>query len=104
MACTAKVPTARSIKARARILSGRTHTPLNRARARPADPESRERQSRAGVYEACRHPHHEPGELLILQWGQTPLGREGPLARIPEVARDRQQDAEDAGVERGHEQ
>src|SRR3954453_12567674 len=102
MAWLATALTARtSAAARTMILSGRMRVSPDSAGARTADPQPRERQRRNGINEPGRHPHDESGELLVFERGQSPFGRERRLARIPEVARDRQKDAEDAGVEGG---
>jgi hypothetical protein len=74
------------------------------AGARSLHPDCEEKQRRAGIDEAGRNPHDQPGKLLVLQRRHSPLGRPPGLQAIENVRRKRDYRAENAGVQHRREQ
>src|SRR2546423_2604724 len=56
--------------------------------ARARDPSPRKIEREAEIDQSGRHPHHEPGELLVLQRREPADRGELALLRIPRLARE----------------
>src|SRR5436305_11449736 len=63
---------------------------------RMPDPESGERQSRAGIDGSRRHPHDDSGKLLVLERRQSPARRSRGLGVIDNARRERHESAQHA--------